>query len=172
MRWAPVDWTSARRHCLREAQKLVSERAAAEDVVQEALLRAWRHRATCSNPDAPLAWLLAITRREALRWHERRRPGPASLDDTSAGTIAENAGAAWCGDERTVDALWVRAAVAELSREDRRLLALRYGADLTQEQIAVRLGTPVGTVKIRLHRLRARLRRRLDAAAEATPGDG
>jgi RNA polymerase sigma-70 factor (ECF subfamily) len=39
---------------------------------------------------------------------------------------------------------------------------MRYGEDLTQTEIAKRLAIPEGTVKIRLHRLRARLRQRLD----------
>ena len=49
-------------------------------------------------------------------------------------------------------------ALAELPEPDRRLLQMRYGEDLTQASVADRLGIPEGTVKVRLHRLRARLR--------------
>ena len=46
----------------------------------------------------------------------------------------------------------------DLSTDDRRLLELRYTDDLTQPAVAVALGIPEGTVKVRLHRLRSRLR--------------
>lgn len=49
----------------------------------------------------------------------------------------------------------------DLSPEDRRLLQLRYVADLTQSAVAEQLGMPEGTTKVRLHRLRKRLRHRL-----------
>jgi RNA polymerase sigma-70 factor (ECF subfamily) len=45
-----------------------------------------------------------------------------------------------------------------LSADDRRLLELRYRDDLTQPLVAQQLGIPEGTVKVRLHRLRTRLR--------------
>lgn len=51
----------------------------------------------------------------------------------------------------------VRSALRRLSTEDRVLLALRYDGDLTQEHVAKLMGMPEGTVKVRLHRLRARL---------------
>ena len=72
---ASVDWVAVRRRCLTEARRRVGD--GAEDVVQEALLRAWRHWDAFASPDSPLPWLLAITRREAYRWHSRAgRPQP------------------------------------------------------------------------------------------------
>jgi RNA polymerase sigma factor (sigma-70 family) len=56
----------------------------------------------------------------------------------------------------------VQRAVGGLSVADRQLLALRYERDLTQPEVARMLGIPEGTVKIRLHRLRGRLRKALD----------
>lgn len=56
-------------------------------------------------------------------------------------------------------------ALDDLSAEDRRLLELRYGYDLTQPRVAAQLGIPEGTVKVRLHRLRTRLRVVLEAPA-------
>lgn len=68
----------------------------------------------------------------------------------------------------------LRAAIEKLGERDKMLLLLRYGEDLTQQAIARRLGLPDGTVKVRLHRLRHRLRkaildgrRRREAAAAA-----
>jgi RNA polymerase sigma-70 factor (ECF subfamily) len=52
----------------------------------------------------------------------------------------------------------LHAALAALSDRDRRLLEMRYEEDLTQATIAQRLGIPEGTVKVRLHRARNKLR--------------
>jgi RNA polymerase sigma-70 factor (ECF subfamily) len=53
-------------------------------------------------------------------------------------------------------------ALRDLPARDRALLTLRYAEDLTQPQIAVRLGSPEGTVKVQLHRARGRLRSLLE----------
>jgi RNA polymerase sigma factor (sigma-70 family) len=53
----------------------------------------------------------------------------------------------------------LHAALGSLSERDRGLLEMRYREDLTQGAIAARLGIPEGTVKVRLFRARARLRR-------------
>ena len=157
---ASVDWGAFRRQCLIEARRYVGD--GAEDVVQEALLRAWRHWDACSTPHAPLPWLLAITRREAWRWRARAngRPAPAAGDEDRFATLPSTGG--WAGDDTSLERLSVQAALARYGAEERRLLGLRYGEDLTQQQIAERLAVPEGTVKVRLHRLRASLRRQLE----------
>ncbi|MEA2250031.1 MAG: hypothetical protein QOG70_273 [Solirubrobacteraceae bacterium] len=154
-----MDWSWARARCLREARRVLGETTAAEDVAQEALLRAWRHRHACAAPHAPLPWLLAITRHEALRWRDRvERAGSGQPVDDLATLAAGLVQASWSGDESSIEQLAVRDAIAALSADQRLLVELRYGEDLTQQEIARRLGTPEGTVKIRLHRLRAQLR--------------
>jgi len=142
--------------CRREAARYLRDPVAAEDVVQEALLRAWRGRASCATPEAPIPWLLAITRNEALRWKARAGHDGDVLDPHALAAVVE-AGIADPAETAT-DRVWLRTAVARLSAPDQRLLRLRYERDMTTAQIAERLGTPEGTVKIRLHRLRTRLR--------------
>jgi RNA polymerase sigma-70 factor (ECF subfamily) len=136
----------------------VRDAGAAEDVTQEALLRAWRGRGACAAPDRPLPWMLAITRNEALRFRAR----PHLVHELTALDRAEEAHAPAPRAESIAARLDVRSAVNRLTEPDRLLLRLRYEADLTQSQIAARLGIPEGTVKIRLHRLRARLRAELE----------
>jgi RNA polymerase sigma-70 factor (ECF subfamily) len=135
--------------CWREARRIVGSGALAEDVAQEAVIKAWRHRASCRSPERPLPWVAAIARREALRAVAAPRCEP--LDTAS--------------DPRTpapdplIDlAVDVRRALADLSEPDRRLLLARYWQDLTQQEAADLLGMPDGTAKVRLHRLRSRLR--------------
>lgn len=126
----------------------------AEEAVQEAMARAWRGRRACANPDAPMGWLLQITRNEALRMLEgrvRRR------DREVATAVDPDAG----GDdpfEALHARLDTRRALAGLRPEERTLLHLRYRHDLTQAEVARRLGLPEGTVKVRLHRIRKKLR--------------
>lgn len=150
------DWEEARRTCLSFAFRYAKNRIEAEDIAQDAMVRAWRKRSTLRNFDARKAWLGSIVRNEAIREFKRNRPSPTdSLE-------------AWQGhdDERvlaTVERADLHAALSHLNKRDRQLVRLRYDEDLTQEAIAHRLGIPLGTVKVRLHRVRAKLRRRIGA---------
>ena len=146
-----------RRRCLAEARRYARHDHEAEDIVQEAMLRAWRARTSCAGKETPLSWMLAITRNEGLR--VAGRPATPLLD-----------GAAEPSDQAAADELQavlsrvdVSAVLSELKDDDRLLLSYRYVADMTQPAISERLGVPEGTIKVRLHRLRQRLRDRLHA---------
>ena len=146
-RW---DWKQVHRIALREARAVLGYTPDAEDAAQEAAIRIWRRRATCRG--APVAWIRVIARNEALRVAGRRRE-QAPLD-----AVADVA-----GEERVPPASpEVRAAMADLPHDDRLLLLLRYWADLTQPELARAIEMPEGTVKVRLHRARQRLRVALD----------
>jgi RNA polymerase sigma-70 factor (ECF subfamily) len=116
------------------------------------LLRAWRRRATLREAANRNQWLAAIVRNEAFRLHARRRPDPSAV-------LEELEGAEDVRVIATVERADLHAALERLSKPDRELLSLRYGEDLTQAAIARRLGIPIGTVKVRLHRARDKLRR-------------
>jgi RNA polymerase sigma-70 factor, ECF subfamily len=129
----------------------------AEDIAQDALLRAWRRRSTLRDETRRKEWLGTIVRNEAFRHHSRVRPDPVDEVDS------------WEGEEderiiSTVERADLHAALKRLSERDRKLLELRYEEDLTQEAIARRLGIPDGTVKVRLHRVRHRLRAEMGSA--------
>ena len=146
------EWEEAHRVCLRLAYRYASNRSEAEDIAQDALLRAWRRRATLRNAERRDQWLATIVRNEAFRTHARTRPDLSESIEYLEG--AE--------DDRmveTVEHADLQAALGRLSERDRRLLAMRYVEDLTQASIARRLGIPEGTVKVRLHRARNKLRR-------------
>jgi RNA polymerase sigma-70 factor (ECF subfamily) len=146
------EWDEAHRVCLRLAYRYASNPSEAEDIAQDALLRAWRRRSTLREPDRRNQWLATIVRNEAFRQHARVRPDPTSAIEGSEG--AEDAQVV-----ATVERADLRAALKRLSDRDRELLELRYREDLTQAEIARKLGIPEGTAKVRLHRARDKLRR-------------
>jgi RNA polymerase sigma-70 factor, ECF subfamily len=146
-----------RSYCLREARRLIPG-AEAEEAVQEALARAWARRHACRSPEAPLGWVLQITRNESRRLLARRSRREQATDVDPAACAPEQEDEFASANTR----LAVEQALARLEAGDRRVLRLRYGADLTQADVARRLGVPVGTVKVRLHRARGRLRTLLE----------
>jgi RNA polymerase sigma-70 factor (ECF subfamily) len=149
---------------VREARRYLTTAHDIDEVVQEALVRAWRRRGTCRGADR-LPWMRQIARNEALRLLDRRRRRSEHelLDDaTLLATIVDDE--ATQEHEELLLRMEVERALRRLSIADRRLLALRYERDLSQPEVARMLGIPEGTVKIRLHRLRGRLRKALDAS--------
>jgi RNA polymerase sigma-70 factor (ECF subfamily) len=158
------NWTLMRAVAVREARRYFSAGHDVDEVVQEALVRAWRRRASCHGADR-MPWMRQIARNEALRLLDRRRRRAEHelLDDQTL-----LAGIADVDATETQDGLLLRMEVEQavgcLSVADRQLLALRYERDLSQPEVARMLGIPEGTVKIRLHRLRGRLRDALDTS--------
>jgi RNA polymerase sigma-70 factor (ECF subfamily) len=148
------DWLRLRQHCLTEALRVLRDREDAEEAAQEALLRAWRHRASRRSAHW-LPWVRTIARNEALRIAERRARFAAR--EVSEDTEAPDPGAGPDLDG-LAEALSVEALLRPLTQDERDLLRLRYEEDLTNPEIARRLGMPEGTVKVRLHRLRGRLK--------------
>ena len=129
----------------------------AEDIAQDALLRAWRRRSTLRDNASRNQWLATIVRNEAFRQRARVRPDPIATIETFEGAEDERVVA-------TVERADLHAALKHLNENDRKLLQLRYDEDLTHTAIARRLGIPEGTVKVRLHRVRKKLRRSIDHA--------
>jgi len=131
----------------------------ADDIVQEAFIRAFREIGRC-DPDRPFApWLARIVInlcRNALR---RRRilplatPGPQGVREPG-----------YAATEARVD-LWP--ILQRLPHSHREVLLLRYFHQFTDPEIAEILGLPLGTVKSRLHAARQAVRRHLDPSQEA-----
>jgi RNA polymerase sigma-70 factor (ECF subfamily) len=151
------EWSEARRICLRFAYRFASNPSEAEDIAQDALLRAWRRRSTLRDGERRNGWLATIVRNEALRQHARARPEPVATIESDAGAEDERV-------QAMIERADIDAALDRLDQRERQVIRLRYGEDLTQAAIARRLGIPEGTVKVRLHRARAKLRRAIEPA--------
>ena len=129
----------------------VDDPHAADDILQETLLAAWRGFGALREESAFKPWLLQIAQnkcRDYFRAPERGRELPLELADELSDP------ALGLGHER----FSVRETLERLPRGDRMLLYLRYFHDLPEREIADRLGVPVGTVKSRLHAAKRRFR--------------
>jgi RNA polymerase sigma-70 factor, ECF subfamily len=132
------------------AYRIVGDRVAAEDVVQEAFLSAWR-RASSYDPSkgAPRRWLLSIVHHRAIdRIRRAAVGGPTSeLDENLADhRSADVFQSAWLGMQREE----LRAALAQIPSEQREAIELAYFGGLTQLEIAARQQIPLGTAKGRV----------------------
>jgi RNA polymerase sigma-70 factor (ECF subfamily) len=151
----PWDWGQAQQLCLRESTRVLGPGHAAEDAAQEAVVRAWRQRDQCRDPGQPGPWLRRIAHNEAIRLASRRTA--SELDELSG---ASDRLSCHAPDAETV--AYVRQLVTTLSPLDRRLLFMQVWADMPVHEIATSLRMPEGTVKIRLHRARSKLRQLME----------
>ena len=143
------------------AYRLTGDWSAAEEIMSETFLVAWRTRDRVEpGTGSLLPWLLGIATNKA-RNHRRgvgrrlallaRHPGPRPVEDFA------DASAARLDEARELAA--VREVWHRLRRGEREVLVLRVWGELDYEQTAEALGVPVGTVRSRLSRARTRLRR-------------
>jgi len=151
--------------------RIVGDRDAAEEILQEVFLRAWQHAHAFDDSRGTVrSWLYGIAHNLALNELRRRRrrpqpqPRPASADpegDDYEGQIAADS-------DPAVDA-WCAVRDAELAQAldqlppSQRAVLLLYGEGFSQSEIAAKLGEPLGTVKSRMRRALGQLREMLSA---------
>ncbi|GAA0586966.1 sigma-70 family RNA polymerase sigma factor [Paractinoplanes ferrugineus] len=147
------------------AQRLLGNRADAEDVTQVTFVAAWTGRDGFDpQRGSMLGWLLGIARRKAV---DRLRS--AAREDRVTETVRAQLAPSEEAEtpEKVVDRLVVADELSRLPEEQRRTLELAFFDDLTHPQIAAVTGLPLGTVKSHIRRGMANLRRRweVDGAA-------
>jgi RNA polymerase sigma factor (sigma-70 family) len=148
------------------ARRLLHDDAEAEDVTQEALLQAYLGLDRLREPERFSSWAYGIVLNLAKMRLRSRRDGALPLADPAAGGRRVPAGLVHePSPEEIVETheVWARVqrAVDVLPAEQRRAVLLHYVDGLSCEEIAALLGEPTGTVRVRLHRARTRLRDRL-----------
>ena len=134
----------------------LGRRDEAEDIVQEALCRAWREIPRLRQPKKVAGWLYRIAGNLAVSAGRRRNPGPLEADPPADAQDCLEA-------EQLID---VHRAVADLPEAQRVVVSLRHFGGMSHEEMAVRLGLPIGTVRSRLSRAYERLRPRLSWIVE------
>ncbi len=136
----------------RYAAWLSRDRAIAEDVVQEALLRAWKSLDALRDDGAAKQWLLTIVRRENARYFERRRLETVDVDNL---TPSQEALLAEAPDEQLEG---LREAIFQLEDDYREPLVLQVLMGFSTTEIAEQMGLKQGAVLTRLHRARLKLK--------------
>lgn len=141
-----------------------------DDVLADAFFQAWRE-ASRFDPrrGGPLTWLLTIVRTRALDCLRQRASRLAAGSEEEAEEIlSEQPGPAELLAQVQAGSR-IQRALAELSAQERWLLALAYYRDLTHVQIAAATALPLGTVKSCLLRAQQKLRERLADLGPAAP---
>ena len=146
------------------AMSVTHDAALAEDIAQEAFLRAWRSAATFDGARGSVsAWLLTITRNAAIDAVRARRSTPAdadAIDRLLQATVGSHVSFDATGDAATttVEAARAMARLRSLPPEQARAVAMAVFAGCTASEVSRHDGIPVGTAKTRiragLHRLR------------------
>jgi RNA polymerase sigma-70 factor (ECF subfamily) len=136
----------------------------AEDVVQEAFLRALRHFNSFKGGDAR-PWLLTIVRNTFYTWRKHNRmPEEEALLDEEKHAVADDSSDPETLLLRETDRQLIQSALRQLPKEFLEVIVLREFEELSYKQIAEVIQVPSGTVMSRLARARKRLVRLLHAA--------
>lgn len=129
---------------VRVAVIIVGDEGIAEEVVQEAFARAFARWRRISHYERPGAWVRLVTVRLSLRAAaQRKRDSTAPVPDVGV-------------EDRAPDAA-LHAAISGLGEEERAAVVLHYLCDLPVDEVARTLGAKPGTIRVRLHRARAKL---------------
>jgi RNA polymerase sigma-70 factor (ECF subfamily) len=147
----------------RYAAWLSRDPAIAEDVAQEALLRAWKSLDALREDAAAKQWLLTIVRRENARYFERKRLETVDIDNL---TPAQSAMLAQSDNSELED---MRAAIFRLEDDYREPLVLQVLMGHSTKEIAELMGIKPGAVLTRLHRARIKLRKVVNEDVALTP---
>jgi RNA polymerase sigma-70 factor (ECF subfamily) len=144
------------------AYRITGDAAEAQDVVQDVFVQLWNKAADYQpSRGSYFSWAATLTRNRALdrvRMHKRRgeiiRESADDIQPARDGDGLDSGDALWLREKAGA----VRAALTSLPPEQRAAIELAFFSGLTQQQIAERLGDPLGTVKARIRRGLLRLR--------------
>jgi RNA polymerase sigma-70 factor (ECF subfamily) len=133
--------------------KMLGDREVAEDAVQEIFLRVWRRLGSFDRSRAFAPWLFGIAHNYCIDELRRRKVRPQSVyEDDENPILSEIPDEIDVGETAILaeQGQIVRSALEQLPEEQRQTLLLAYFGGLTQQEIAVKLGNPLGTVKTRM----------------------
>ena len=127
------------------ALKRLGDRGRAEDAVQETFVSIWRSARTYKperGPGAP--WVYGVARNAIVDRSRARHEPPTEVPDEAASEA---------GPDERAEQSWtqwqVHSALERLPEREREVIALAYWSELSQSEVAERLGIPLGTVKTR-----------------------
>ena len=133
------------------AISILGERSAAEDALQDVMIRIWRALPQFRGDASISTWIYSITRNRCLTVLKQRRTEPISIDDPESREAAANVAAVQPGSSDVWSLLHA------LPIQYRQVLTLFYAEERSYEEIARALDMPLGTVKTHIHRGRKML---------------
>ena len=147
----------------RYAFSILKDREAAQDVVQECLIKIWKNRMKLSEINNIESWAMRITRNQCYDWVKMNRYSLETNLDVSRDDITKLEPSRT--DERVLvsDQLhWLQQVVDSLPPKHREIYQLREVEEMTYQDIAEILSMSLGEVKISLHRTRQKIRKTLE----------
>jgi len=135
------------------AYRIVGERAAAEEVTQEAFISVWRSGARFDAAKGSVrSWLLSVVRNRAIDFLRSRAGKAPKLDFDDEAALEQRPAAERTEEEalRRETADEVRGALGKLPGEQSKVIELAYFGGFSHSEIAAILGLPMGTVKGRM----------------------
>ncbi|GEM_PF-186329 len=165
-----IIWQSERTRLVRLCARLTGDSCVAEDLAQEALLEAWRHRQTLRQPEKFPQWLAGVARNVCLRWARRQGRELAHVAPQPVGPITSDEEASQIIEpadsfdleielERQELVTLLDRALASLPIDTRAALLAHYVDESPLAEIAARLGINASAVAMRLQRGKLALRR-------------
>lgn len=146
------------------ALKILNDRSSAEEVVQEVFVKVWRRARDYQDDRGKFSsWLTGIAHHHAIDELRRRRVRPSAAGDESAAAEVMDDGPAPM--DRAVQSLEhsrIVDALCAIPPEQRRAIEMAYFDGFTQQEIADRLGEPLGTIKTRMRLGMQKLKTLLD----------
>ena len=137
---------------------MTSNRAVSEEIVQEALLSAWRGIGGFKSGRPFKPWLMRILVNEVLARQRRKSVPTVPLSDRELISVPSEDEESGAFEGKAA----VRQAISDLVPVQKQVVVLRYFAELSVPEVARAMGVREGTVKSRLHRALARLRESLE----------
>jgi RNA polymerase sigma-70 factor (ECF subfamily) len=137
---------------LASARRISRNTAAAEDALQEAFVRVWRHAGDFDPAIAsPMAWMTTIVRHAAIDIARKGAERISASSDAMDAELVERLAAPESGRDPLASGK-LAACLGKLDDERRRMVVLAYCNGLSREELAERFGRPVATVKTVLRR--------------------
>jgi len=144
--------------------RYLKSREDAEETAQDIFIKAYRHLADFKGQSKFSTWLYTVATTTCISFLRKKRPEVHSLDNEKIAGLADNMDGGLRANtiEQKSRATMVQKAIALLPPDDAQIITLFYKGEQTLEEIAGIMGKEPNTVKVQLHRARARLKTRME----------
>ena len=146
------------------ALRMVKSREDAEEVAQDAFIKAYKYLADFRGTSKFSTWLYTIVNNTGISFLRKKKLEIHSLDNEKVFEMADNRDSGFSANmvEQKSKVAMVNNAITMLNPDDAEIITLFYKAEQSLEEIAVILGLEANTAKVRLHRARTRLKEKME----------